>query len=258
MRPKTCDAARNKWKGVLLQLEVDKKHLTGKHAPCPMCGGKDRFRFLNSDGNGTWICNQCGSGAGMDLLMQVRGWDFRTAAQAVDQVLGNVQSDAPAKPALADDKRRQMLRELWKASQPIEADDPAGWYLESRVHGAKACADLHYAPAAPVPGGGTSPAMLAMVRDCKTGLPVTIHRTFLTIAGAKADMENPRAMMPGALPEAISVRLAEAGEVLGIAEGIETALDLTTRGQRASYYEDMGGRAQSLLRYEKSDTQILK
>ena len=224
MRPKTCDAARNKWKGVLLQLEVDKKHLTGKHAPCPMCGGKDRFRFLNSDGNGTWICNQCGAGTGMDLLMQAKGWDFRTAAQAVDQVLGNVHNDAPAKPALSGETQRRLLNALWKASRPIESDDPAGWYLESRVHGAKACPDLRYAEAAPVPGGGTSPAMLAMVRDCLTGEPATIHRTFLTAAGAKADMDNPRAMMPGALPESVSVRLAEAGEVLGIAEGIETAL----------------------------------
>jgi putative DNA primase/helicase len=66
--------------------------------------------------------------------------------------------------------------------------------------------------------------MLAMVRDCLTGEPATIHRTFLTAAGAKADMDNPRAMMPGVLPESVSVRLAEAGEVLGIAEGIETAL----------------------------------
>jgi putative DNA primase/helicase len=221
---KTTDAARNKWKGVLLQLEVDKKHLTGKHAPCPMCGGKDRFRFLNSDGNGTWICNQCGAGAGMDLLMQAKGWDFRTAAQAVDQVLGNVHNDAPPKPPLADDKRRLMLRELWKASVPVEPDCPVGWYLTNRVPGWANCPDLRFAERAPIPGGAFGPAMLAMVRDCKTNNPVTIHRTFLTLDGRKADMANPRAIMPGDLPEAVSVHLAKAGEVLGIAEGIETAL----------------------------------
>lgn len=224
MRPKTCDAARNKWKGVLLQLEVDKKHLTGKHAPCPMCGGKDRFRFLNSDGNGTWICNQCGAGTGMDLLMQAKGWDFRTAAQAVDQVLGNVHQDVPNKPALPDADRRRLMNALWTGAKPLEVDCPAGWYLSNRVPGWQNCADLRFTEAAPVPGGGKSPAMLALVRDAVTGAPATIHRTFLTLDGRKADMPNPRAIMPGDLPEAVSVRLAEAGEVLGIAEGIETAL----------------------------------
>ena len=116
MRPKTCDAARNKWKGVLLQLEVDKKHLTGKHAPCPLCGGKDRFRFLNSDGNGTWVCNQCGGGTGMDLLMKAQGWDFRHAAQEVDRILGNVDIDVPGKPAMSDETRRRLMNDLWRGS----------------------------------------------------------------------------------------------------------------------------------------------
>lgn len=224
MRPKTCDAARNKWKGILLQLEVDKKHLTGKHAPCPMCGGKDRFRFLNSDGNGTWICNQCGAGTGMDLLMQAKGLDFRTAAQEVDKVLGNVGNDVLPKPPLPQADRRRLMNDLWKASKPIEADDPAGWYLTGRVAGWQNCSDLRFAEAAPVPGGGKSPALIALVRDAVTGAPATMHRTFLTLDGAKAAMDNPRAMMPGELPESVAVQLAPAAETMGIAEGIETAL----------------------------------
>lgn len=39
-----------------------------KHGPCPMCGGKDRFRFDDRDGRGTWICNQCGAGDGLTLF----------------------------------------------------------------------------------------------------------------------------------------------------------------------------------------------
>jgi putative DNA primase/helicase len=221
---KTCDAARNKWKGILLQLEVDRSHLTGKHVSCPICGGRDRFRFDNKGGNGTWICNQCGAGTGMDLLMQAKGWDFRTAAQEVDRILGNVSDDPTPKPAMPEADRRRLMNALWTGAKPIEVDDPAGWYLTSRVAGWRNCPDLRFADAAPVPGGGKSPAMLALVRDAVTGAPATIHRTFLTAEGAKAAMDNPRAMMPGDLPEAVSVRLAEAGEVLGIAEGIETAL----------------------------------
>lgn len=38
------------------------------HGPCPICGGKDRFRFDDKDGLGTWFCNQCGSAGGLKLL----------------------------------------------------------------------------------------------------------------------------------------------------------------------------------------------
>jgi putative DNA primase/helicase len=221
---KTCEAARGKWKGILLTLEIDAKQLTGKHTACPICGGNDRFRFDNKDGAGTWICNQCGAGTGMDLLMKARGWDFRTAAQEVDKVLGNVPSDPPGKPALSVDDSRRLKNQLWKASVAVDEFNPAGWYLSERVPGWKPCADLRYVERAPVPhGGGFSPALLALVRDA-AGNPATIHRTFLTAEGRKAAMDNPRAMMPGDLPDSVSVRLAEAGEVLGIAEGIETAL----------------------------------
>ncbi|CAB5223118.1 TOPRIM domain containing protein [uncultured Caudovirales phage] len=220
---KTCDAARGKWKGILLSLGMDAKHLTGKHGPCPLCGGSDRFRFDNKDGSGSYICGQCGAGSGMDLLKAFKGWEFRDAAQAVDEVLGNVPSDPPGKPALSDDNRRRLMNALWKASVPVEVDCPAGWYLSRRVPGWQNCPDLRFAESAPVPGGGTSPALLALVRD-HAGNPATIHRTFLTLAGEKAGMENPRAMMPGELPESIAVHLSPAAEVMGIAEGIETAL----------------------------------
>lgn len=226
---KTCDAARGKWKGLLLSLGMDDKHLTGKHAPCPLCGGNDRFRFDNKEGSGSYICGQCGAGSGIDLVKAFKGWDFKAAAQEVDRILGNVPSDPPNKPALSEDTRRRLMNDLWRGSVPIELDDPAGWYLTSRIPGWHVCPDLRFTERAPVPGGGTSPAMLALVRDAVTGAPATIHRTFLTLAGAKAEMGNPRAMMPGELPESVAVRLSEAGDVIGIAEGIETALAAQVR-----------------------------
>lgn len=38
------------------------------HGPCPHCGGKDRFRMDDLEGRGTWFCNQCGAGDGLDLV----------------------------------------------------------------------------------------------------------------------------------------------------------------------------------------------
>lgn len=224
---KTLDAAKGKWRGILLQLGIDRIHLTGNHAPCPLCGGEDRFRFDNKHGNGSSICNQCGANTGMQLLQKVNGWDFRTAAAEVDKVLGNVQADA-VKPAMDDEKRRAMLNALWRAGRPIERDDPAGWYLTSRVAGWQDCPDLRYVEQCPAPDGVKRPAMIALVRDAE-GNPVNIHRTFLHDEGRKADMDNPRAMMPGPVPEGSAVRLFPVAERLGISEGIETAFAAAKR-----------------------------
>jgi len=53
-------------------LGVDPVFLDGKHHPCILCGGKDRFRFDNKDGSGSYFCSQCGAGTGMQLLMAFR------------------------------------------------------------------------------------------------------------------------------------------------------------------------------------------
>jgi len=223
---KTLEAAKGKWKGILLQLGVDRAHLTGNHAPCPLCGGEDRFRFDNKHGNGSYICNQCGAGTGMQLLQRLKGWDFKTAAGEVDKVLSNVQEDA-VKPALDDEKRRELLRKLWQSSKPLEPDDQAGWYLTGRGCDWQGCKDLRFVEQCPAPDGVKRPALIAMVRDA-AGNPVNIHRTFLGENG-KADMDNPRAMMPGPVPEGSAVRLFPVAETLGIAEGIETAFAAAMR-----------------------------
>lgn len=46
-----------------------------KHGACPCCGGKDRFRFDDKNGRGTWYCSQCPeeSGGGLKLLSMLIG-----------------------------------------------------------------------------------------------------------------------------------------------------------------------------------------
>jgi len=67
--------AVGRWPGIFAQLGVDVG--TGKHKACPICGGKDRFRFDDKDGEGTYFCNQCGAGDGWNLLQKVIGMNFR-------------------------------------------------------------------------------------------------------------------------------------------------------------------------------------
>jgi putative DNA primase/helicase len=77
---------------------------------------------------------------------------------------------------------------------------------------------------------GDFPAMVAKVTDV-SGQGVTLHRTYLDPYGPnKLDLgsqESPKKLMtprhPGATKGA-SIKLAPAGSVLGVAEGIETAL----------------------------------
>ena len=58
--------ATGKWDYIFHSLGIEVGN--GKHCPCPICGGKDRFRFDNQNGRGTYICNQCGSGDGLELI----------------------------------------------------------------------------------------------------------------------------------------------------------------------------------------------
>jgi putative DNA primase/helicase len=94
--PSAAQAARGHWLRILCELGgADPALLDGKHHPCPTCGGTDRFRFDDKDGNGTWFCNQCGgkqgtggSGDGFDLLNRLKEWSFKQAAQEIELLLG--------------------------------------------------------------------------------------------------------------------------------------------------------------------------
>ncbi len=99
------DAADGSWPRLLMELGgLSPEQLTDTHQPCPNCGGEDRYRWDQDDGPGGWFCNQCGGkdrmgggGNGMDLLMRVKGWEFKDACRRVEEHLGLPQPPA-AKP----------------------------------------------------------------------------------------------------------------------------------------------------------------
>ena len=73
MFSKVKTAARGHWPDILESLGVDRSKLTNIHQPCPACGGTDRFRFDDKNGDGTFICSGGGgsitAGDGFKLLI---------------------------------------------------------------------------------------------------------------------------------------------------------------------------------------------
>jgi putative DNA primase/helicase len=221
------DRARGRWSGILGSLGISSACLRDKHGPCPICGeGRDRFRFDDKDGTGTWICSKCGAGDGVDLLMLLRGWDFKTAAREVEAVIGTAEY-TPPKPRQSQEEQRLRMREAWIAAHPITPGDPAGQYLAARTGLTVFPSALKLAPQLSYwdDDGAASyhPAMLAAVTGVD-GKGVNIHRTYLSADGTKAAVADPRRMMAGTVPPGAAVRLAPHDGVLGVAEGIETAL----------------------------------
>jgi putative DNA primase/helicase len=218
------DRARGRWAGILSMAGISPSFLSGRHGPCPLCGGKDRWRWDNKEGRGTWICSKCGAGDGVSLIMAKTGWDFREAARWIDNAIGGAPLHLPRRERTERQKRDDMNK-LWCSAKPVQTNDPVGRYLATRAKVTKYPPCLRYAahvryefdPAA------FHPAMIAMVTG-PDGRPSTLHRTYITLDGRKAPVDTPRRFMPGIIAKGAAVRLAPAIDTLGIAEGIETAV----------------------------------
>lgn len=103
-------AAANNWPHVLAGLHIDVPDSPRKHVPCPACGGADRFRF-DDNGRGSFICNQCGAGDGLDLIKRVNHCDTTEAAQLAANVLGIDYRAAEADQNAASQRREQLETE---------------------------------------------------------------------------------------------------------------------------------------------------
>ena len=256
-------AAKYRWLDILVGVGVNADCLKDRHGPCPGCGGKDRFRFDDKDGDGTFICSQGGadpvSGDGLDLLQHVFGWNVHEAAQAVAPYIGfesgtvryAVDYAAPIgglPERLTEDdgaqKRRQKLRAIWQGAFPLDGRDPASCYLLSR--GIRRADDwptalrchpaLPYWVSHPQPRClGSFPALIARIQDIQ-GRGVSLQRIYLGNDGQKLVLADPqtgemlpakKAMSPidpGALSgAAVHLDEPEGGRIM-LAEGVETAL----------------------------------
>jgi len=118
---------------------------------------------------------------------------------------------------------RSLITRLWDSASAIEGT-PAADYLSGRGIGSQS-AQVRFHPRVqlgPKRDATWHRAMLAAVRDDRGAL-IAVHRTFLhPAAPQKAAFDNPKRLL--GLPGKGAVQLGQSRSILGLAEGIETAL----------------------------------
>lgn len=111
------DAACRDWPGILQSLaglddlQTDTRSKS-RGAPCPVCGGTDRYSFKALD-TGGWACRRCGGGDGWELLKRVNAWDF---AHAVREVADYLRIE-PYKGQAPTHQQREAARQLAEKRQ---------------------------------------------------------------------------------------------------------------------------------------------
>jgi putative DNA primase/helicase len=246
---RTMEAAKGRWQQILTAAGIGAEVLNGQQQPCPLCReGHDRFQYDNKYGDGNYICRKCGAGTGFTLLAKWRGLDrtrdFKKLADWIDNLLGQDIANAPTRMAppsaekIARQKREaeqekrkvELVKNIWGASRPIEAGDVVDRYLAGRSIGIKAATGLRHHPNCYHWISKTwHPAMVALFKrptqwSCATDPHDNAQITFLTSEGLKAEVTPQRLNIAGTMPDGGAIRLQPAAAVMGVAEGVESAL----------------------------------
>lgn len=220
MRQHLGELTVGKWLDILSGLGVDHKYLSRKHTECPICGGRDRFRFDNKEGRGTYYCNRCGAGDGFHFVQKYFGWDFKRAAEEIRSIIGECRKVTIKKkdPKVALRKIAHMAREIKPDSDLIQYMKNRGVY--SLPDSLKE-ADLYYWEDGIKTG--TFPTLVSLISD-KYGKGVSYHLTY-THRQEKLKCSAPKKILTPVKPlEGAYVELYPVEEHIAVAEGIETAL----------------------------------
>jgi len=100
---------------------LDASLLDGRHHSCPKCGGRDRFRLIDS-ASGAVYCNKCfckRNGDGIAAVQWLLGLDFIDTAKAIASHLG-LSEDEPT-------VKRSMVQEIaWRKRISVESLEAYG------------------------------------------------------------------------------------------------------------------------------------
>lgn len=215
--------AQGRWRDILGKIGVSQKYLTGKHCPCPICGGKDRFRFDDKHGRGGWICSSCGAGDGFALVARLRKVDMIKAKMMVAPLIGGAVKETVKKQE-SHVSLRVAAERFWKATTTISEGSPVGQYLKQRLGVYEPVKVLRQGQANHPADKATTYNVMAAKISAPDGSGVSVHKTYVTSNGSKANLDPAKVMMAGPLVPGASIWLSDPAEHMGIAEGIETAL----------------------------------
>jgi DNA primase len=191
-------------------------------ARCPV--HEDRSPSLSiSAGKGGKVLVRCHAGCDQrDLItaLQKRGlWPTTRQPLGTAREPRRRIAEEPDAGAL---KRSGAALAIWQASQAAE-ETPVETYLRSRRLHLPTLPSLRFHAGLKHPSGGVWPAMAALVTHGATGLPLAVHRTFLSRDGSGKAPVDPAKMMLGPCRGGV-VRLCEPSDMLMVGEGIETCL----------------------------------
>ncbi|TKB64001.1 MAG: DUF3987 domain-containing protein [Nitrospira sp.] len=219
------EAARNRWPMIFSALCIEVGN--GTHRACPSCGGTDRFRFDDQDGNGTWFCNQCTpqAGDGFALVRNVRGCDFPHALQLVADALGEHRT-CPAVPTPKPARSNGTSHiNIWETTTPDTGRIAA--YLRNRGLSGVVPSSLRLHPSLEYWADGvasTYPAIVAAVVNIQGNI-TGIHRTWLAQnSNDKAPVLEAKKSLGALTGGTIRLVPQEPAKPLILSEGIETAL----------------------------------
>lgn len=212
---KTIDAATGHWPQILTEIGgIDASYLDGAHHKCPKSGaGRDRFRFADQGGRGSYFCS-CSRGlGGMDLLKCCTGREFGDLAKDIDKLIGHLPTMPERKHLYIDDLRK------------IATKATRSKYLESRglevAPGLRFAKDVNYWNHDGELVGKFDAMLAPVTRDGKF---ITYHVTYLK-DGKKAPVDPSRKVLPGhSKINGGGIELYPAAEDMGVAEGVETAI----------------------------------
>jgi putative DNA primase/helicase len=150
------------------------------------------------------------------LVSRVTGKTFREIADQIASIMGKP-NEYQKQHNPEEKQQRDAMTRVWQNSFGPIQDSPVDMYLNMR------CGCSWPSPAIRELVLDKGPFMVAKIMG-HDDRPVNLHLTALTWYGRKADVTPAKRVMAGKLPDGCAIRLGSSGPVMGVAEGIETAI----------------------------------